>query len=62
MNFVNFYGLSDESLALSMAAVAKAPPLTAAQIDVIATLMGLTPVDVDVARPEAFRVAPPPMP
>lgn len=59
MDFVNFRGLTAEDLEASKAAVAEAPPLTAAQIDVISTLMGLTPVDVGVARREACRVAPP---
>jgi hypothetical protein len=58
MDFVNFRGLTDEDLEAARAAMAEAPPLTAAQIHVISTLMGLTPVDVDVAHREACRVAP----
>jgi hypothetical protein len=41
-----------------MAAVAESPPLTDIQIAVVSTLVGLTRVDVDVARREASRVAP----
>jgi hypothetical protein len=59
VNIVNFYNLSDEDLAASMAAVAESPPLTDGQIDVISTLFGFTPVDVDVAHREACGVAPP---
>jgi hypothetical protein len=40
MDLVNFRGLTDEDLEASSAAVAEAPPLTAAHIDVISTLMG----------------------
>jgi len=45
--FVNFYGLDEASLELSMAAAAEAQPLTDAQLDVISSLIGLTPVDLD---------------
>jgi hypothetical protein len=44
-DFVNFYDLDEASLELSRQAVAEAPPLTAAQIDVLSTLFGLTPVE-----------------
>ncbi len=44
-DFVNFFDLDEASLALCEAAVAEAPPLTDAQIDVISTLFGWTPVE-----------------
>lgn len=50
-DFVNFYNLDEASLELSKRAVAEAPPLTVAQIDLISTLFGFTPVDLD-AVPE----------
>jgi hypothetical protein len=46
-DFVNFYGLDEASLELSMAAVAEARPLTDAQLDVISSLIGFMPVDLD---------------
>lgn len=44
-DFVNFFDLDEASLALSEAAVAEAPPLTAAQIDVLSMVFGWTPVE-----------------
>jgi hypothetical protein len=63
-DFVNFYDLDEASLGLSKRAVAEAPPLTVAQIDLISTLFGFTPVDLDAvpegqlaggAAPDAHR-------
>lgn len=45
--FVNFFGLDEASLALCEAAVAEAPPLSPKQVDIIATLFGWTPVDIE---------------
>jgi hypothetical protein len=50
-DFVNFYDLDEASLELSRRAVAEAPPLTHAQIDLISSLFGFTPVEPD-AVPE----------
>jgi|ERR1700757_5524919 len=46
-DFVNFYDLDEASLELSRRAVAEAPPLSQAQIDLISSLFGFTPVDLD---------------
>jgi hypothetical protein len=54
-DFVNFYDLDEASLELSKRAVAEAPALTVAQIDLISTLFGFTPVDLD-AVPEGQLV------
>jgi len=44
----NFFGLGEASLALCEAQVAKAPPtLSDAQVDLIATLTGWTPVEIE---------------
>jgi hypothetical protein len=64
LDFVNFYDLDEASLELSKTAVAQAPPLTHAQIDLISSLFGFTPVDLDAvpegqlaggAAPDAHR-------
>src|ERR1700756_5260899 len=47
-DFVNFYELDDASVELSRRALEQAQPLTDAQLDVISSLLGLTPVDLDV--------------
>jgi hypothetical protein len=44
-DFVNFYNMDEASVELCKKALAEAPPLSAAQIDVISTLFGMTPVD-----------------
>jgi hypothetical protein len=47
-DFVNFYELDDASVERSRRALEQAQPLTDAQLDVISSLLGLTPVDLDV--------------
>jgi hypothetical protein len=54
-DFVNFYELDDASVELSRRALEQAQPLTDAQLDVISSLLGLTPVDLD-AVPEGQLV------
>jgi hypothetical protein len=54
-DFVNFYELDDASVELSRRALEQAPPLTDAQLDLISSLIGLTPVDLD-AVPEGQLV------
>lgn len=46
---MNFYDLDEASLELSKAAVAEAPPLSPAATDVISTLLGITPADLQTA-------------
>jgi hypothetical protein len=47
---INFFGLSEESLALCQAAVDAAPPMTADQASRIGQLMGLVLVDLPPAQ------------
>jgi len=53
----NFFGLSPAGLALCEAALAEAPPLSDAEIDVISTLMGITPVNREPAHPASGPVS-----
>jgi hypothetical protein len=57
-DFVNFYDLDDGSLWLSRGAVDQAPPLTATQFDVLSTLLGLVPADLDVVTHGEFGGSP----
>lgn len=55
----NYFGLSPESMALVEECLAKAPPLSQAEIDVISTIFGWTPADLDTPgdrQAPTFRV------
>ena len=49
---MNFYNLSEEDVAASMAAVAESAPLTDEQIDLLAVTFGMTPSVAEVGPDE----------
>lgn len=54
---INFTGLDGGSLALCAEALADAPPMDQAQIDVLSSLFGLAPVDLDVGTERELLVS-----